>query len=89
MVKIEVSGEVLPSKGEKRPRKQVCYVYLLTREGQPQPHPTKFYLPIWSDGQPYAPGNYTLAPASVYVDQYGGLALAPKLVPVAAGRGGA
>lgn len=38
--------------------------------------------------EPYAPGQYTLAPESFYVKD-GALTFSPRLVPVAEGRGGA
>lgn len=91
MIKIEVTAEILPARSDISAANQVCYAYFFTRDGQPQPHPTRVLVPIWTkDGQkPYAVGMYTLAPASFFADKYAGLAVAPKLLPLAAGRGGA
>jgi len=89
MIKIEVTAEVLEATGPKRPRNQVVYAYHLSKDGKPQPHPVRTLVPLWSEDQPYAPGNYTLAPQSVYTDRFGNFALAPKLVALASGRGGA
>lgn len=84
MVKIEVTAEVIPPTAPKRPRNQVAFAFLADRNGKPQPHPEKVFVPIWDDQQPYAPGLYTLAPQSVYADKWRSLALTPKLVAIAA-----
>lgn len=66
--------------------KQECYVHLLDRQGKAKPHPEKTSVNLEVDemGRPivYAPGVYQLHPASLYLDKFGGLAVAPKLVPV-------
>lgn len=63
--------------------KQECYVHLLDRKGTPKPHPERTEITLDTDdrGQPkpFAPGVYTLHPASFYLDRFGGLAVAPKL----------
>lgn len=90
MIRVEVTDEILPGKG-KSPSKQVCYAHTFTREGKQKPHPDKFYYALWDGVQPLEPSpNYTLAPASVFVDgKYQELSLAPKLVKIPSGRGGA
>lgn len=86
MVRIEVTAEVIPASAPNRPSKQVAYAYLTAKDGTPRPHPERIVVPIWSDSKPYAPGQYTLAPASVTADKYRELALSPKLVALPAGR---
>lgn len=83
MIKIEVTAEVIPPSGEKRPSKQVAYGHFLGKDGKPQPHPERIHIPVWQGQEPYAPGTYTLAPQSVYPDKWRELALSPKLLPVA------
>lgn len=65
--------------------KQEAYAYLLSRDGKQKPHPDRTEINLDKDehGNPkvYAPGVYQLHPASFHLDQYGGLAVAPKLVP--------
>lgn len=66
--------------------KQECYVHLLDKGGKPKPHPEKTSVNLDTDErgipQPYAPGVYQLHPASLYLDKFGGLAVAPRLVAV-------
>lgn len=95
MIKVTVESiEVTQREGQTRnnkpfPREQTIYVHLHDKDGKLQPHPTRAKLTLWDGVEPYKPGPYILAPQSVYVDRYGNPALAPKLVPVASGRGGA
>lgn len=95
MVRIELTAEFFPGRpgkdGKQRPGNQVGYVTVIGRDGKPEPHPRRFLFPIWEkDGErPLDAGQYTLAPGSVYVDRFSSLALAPKLVPLQPGRGGA
>jgi len=63
-------------------RKQEIYVQTLGRDGKPQKYPVRAEVILGDNEQPHAPGIYTLAPASVYVDRFGSLALSPKLVSV-------
>ena len=64
--------------------KQECYVQLLDKSGKPKPHPEKTTINLEIDDRgnpkPYAPGVYELHPASFYLDKFGGLAVAPRLV---------
>lgn len=72
------------------PREQVIYAHITDKEGKRRPHPVEAKHTLWENDEPLKVGQYTLAPQSVYVDQYGKPALAPKYVPVpASGRGGA
>lgn len=63
---------------------QTAYFHTMDKNGKPFPFPEKVEIILDKDevGNPksYAPGDYILHPASVYVDQNGKLAVAPKLV---------
>lgn len=85
------------SKASGRPyymRRQVAYLHTVDKDGSPAPFPEKTELLLDNgkqDGegrfltppqQPYAPGEYTLHPSSVYVDRDGRLACSLRLTPV-------
>jgi hypothetical protein len=96
MVKISVESvdvtqrEGTTKSGKAKPREQTIWVHTLSKDGKSQPHPVRARHTLWDGDQPLPVGSYTLAPQSVFVDRFGGIALAPKLVPIAAsGRGGA
>jgi len=96
MIKIAVeSTDVIRRDGKTKngkdfPREQTVYAYTFDKSGKAKPHPEAAKITLWDNDQPLAVGTYTLAPGSVYIDRYGALALAPKLVAVApTGRGGA
>jgi len=84
MIKIEIAaGAVrsLMSKAGKPFRLCEAYAHTLDAQGKPHPHPVRFEF-FLNDGQEQpAAGVYLLAPASIYVDRSGRLAVAPKLVP--------
>ncbi len=61
---------------------QTIYCHTADADGKPLPYPEKSELMLDSGKSPYAPGDYTLSPASLYVDRNGRLAVAPKLVPL-------
>ncbi len=65
---------------------QTVYAALLGRDGKPglYPEKTEIILDRDKDGTPivYPPGEYTLHPASLYLDRRGSLAVAPRLQPV-------
>ncbi len=65
---------------------QTVYFHTCDKQGNPLPFPEKseIILEKGSDGLPmaYAAGEYQLAPASLYVDRNGSLAVAPKLIPL-------
>lgn len=61
---------------------QTVYAAVVDEQNQPLPVPEKFEVVLESGQQPYAPGDYTLSPSSIYVDRNGRLALSPKLVPL-------
>jgi len=69
---------------------QQAYAWLFGRDGKPEEYPEKITLTIWMrEGKPehpaYAPGEYTLAPASFSVGEYGSLQCSPRLLPVSTG----
>jgi hypothetical protein len=82
-IRLDVTAELIPASGPKRPAKQVCYGHFCGKDGKPLPHPQQVLLPIWDGQQPYPVGTYTLAPQSFYPDKWRELALSPKLVAVA------
>lgn len=61
---------------------QTVYCHTSDTEGNPLPFPEKSEVILDAGQQPYAAGDYTLSPASLYVDRQGRLAVAPKLVPL-------
>ena len=69
---------------------QTVYVHTIGRDGKVAPFPEKVEIILDKNeqGQPlvYAPGEYQLHPASVYVDRSGNLAVAPRLVSIPAQR---
>jgi len=94
MIKISVEAveitqrEGTTKSGKALPREQTIYAHVLGKDGKPQPHPVRARHTLWEGDQPLAVGTYTLAPQSVFVDRFGGLALAPKLVAVTSSGGG-
>lgn len=63
---------------------QTIYAHTVDEKNEPSPFPEKTEIVLDAGQAPYASGVYQLSPASVYVDRNGRLAVAPKLVPVAA-----
>jgi len=65
---------------------QTAYFHTMGKDGKPLPFPEKAELILDKDdkGVPvaYPPGDYQLAPASLYVDRSGSLAVAPRLIPL-------
>lgn len=96
MIKVEIhSADVQTinylSKRDGKPAtmfKQEAYVSLLDRQGKQKPYPEKTTLNVPTDQnghpKPYAVGVYQLHPSSFYLDRFGGLSVAPVLVPVKA-----
>lgn len=68
---------------------QNAYAVTCDRNNKPNDYPEKIVLAIWSDKQgnperePYAPGDYAIAPSSFYVGDFGALTMSPRLVPLA------
>jgi len=66
---------------------QTVWLHTHDKDGAPLPFPEKIEIILDKDpsnGQstPYAPGAYQLHPSSIYVDAKGGVAVAPRLVPL-------
>lgn len=61
---------------------QTIYCHTADASGQPLPVPEKSEIVLDKDQVPFPPGDYTLSPASLYVDRQGRLSVAPKLVPL-------
>lgn len=68
---------------------QTAWAFTCDRNGKLNDYPERIRLTFWTDkagnmeGKAYAPGDYTLAPNSFYVGDYGSLQCSPRLVPVA------
>lgn len=61
---------------------QTIYLHTVDADGHLMPVPEKSEIVLDKDQAPFPPGDYTLSPASLYVDRQGRLAVAPKLVPI-------
>lgn len=61
---------------------QVIYCHVADEHGKPLPYPEKSEVMLDSGQSPYPAGDYTLSPASLYVDRNGRLSVTPKLVPL-------
>ena len=84
MIKIEVtSTELRAKRGTAKSgkpysfREQTAFAHLAGK-----PYPVEFKVIRNDDEGAYAPGFYTLAPDSVFVDRFGSLGLSARLVPV-------
>jgi hypothetical protein len=56
-------------------RNQFGYAFLTDAMGQPLPYPTKIKISLGDLQPPYPVGNYTILPASLFVDKYDKLAI--------------
>jgi len=89
MIRLEFTSDVIPPRSPKGPRNQVAYLFQLSRDGKPLPHPTLCHIPLWDNQQPMAAGLYSLAPQAIYVDRRLNVSVDPKqAVPVASASGG-
>lgn len=86
-MKIEITtAEIVTKSGISKRTGQPYTMYeqagYLHQDGQPYPTPLKLTLEKNAQGHalPYAPGYYTLAPQSFYVDRFGSLACRPVLM---------
>lgn len=92
MIKITVTSAAVRrqqgvSKGTGKPYDmsfQTVWMHTYARDGQPNPYPEKVEVILDKDQDGaalfYAPGEYQLHPSSIYVDQRGNVAVAPRLV---------
>lgn len=60
-------------------REQEAWMFGHDRDGKPHPHPQRIRLTLDDDQQPYATGNYTLCPSSIYVDRFNQIAIRARL----------
>lgn len=77
----ELKGTSAKSGKDYHLRFQTGYAHTMDRDGNTPPYPERFEVPLDRDQQPYAPGEYTLAPSAVYVDRDGRLSISPRLIP--------
>lgn len=64
---------------------QEAWAFLLDRQGNPAPYPTKIVLDLEEGAQPYPVGSYTIAPGSFYVGDFNKLKIGRLvLVPLKA-----
>jgi hypothetical protein len=88
MIKVEVrdatvTHRTITSKGRQFTfHEQLAYAYTFGRDGKPKAYPEETKLNLDEGQEPYAPGQYALAPTSVWVGDFGRLTLSPRLVPV-------
>jgi hypothetical protein len=67
-------------------RIQTGYAYTTSKDGVVSEFPDKFEI-LLEEGQiPYARGHYQLSPSALYVSREGRLEVAPRLVPLPAGK---
>lgn len=62
-------------------RAQEGYAFTVNAQGEPAPFPEKFEFLLDREQPPYPAGDYTLAPAAIYVDRQNHLAVGVRLVP--------
>lgn len=63
-------------------RIQSAYAHVHERDGSLAFAPEKFEVILDKDAAPFAPGEYTLHPSALYVDDKGRLQCAPRLTPI-------
>lgn len=87
MLKVEVVTSMVDTKGgisakTNKPysiREQEAWVTFYSREGKPNPHPSKVKLTLDADQDPYEIGDYIIDPASLYADRFGQIAIRARL----------
>jgi hypothetical protein len=93
MLKIEVKSPLVTVKSgvsakSGKPysiREQEAYAHVFGKDGKLQAYPVRMQVMLEQEDPPYAPGIYQLDPSCIYVDRFGGLAIArPRLIPLAA-----
>lgn len=94
MIKIEIqSAEVKTKSGVSartgKPytiREQEGYAHTFDRHGKPNAYPVRLSISLNDDQPPYAPGNYSLAPESLYTNRFNQLEISPVLKPIVAAQ---
>lgn len=95
MLKIEVSTTVVDLKSGSsaktgRPyaiREQEAWAFFFSRDGKPNPHPSKIRITLEDDQkEPYPLGLYQLDPSSLYADRFGQVAIRARLRPLVAAQ---
>jgi hypothetical protein len=61
---------------------QTVYCYIVDTEGNPLPFPEKSEIVLEPGQVGYAPGDYTLSPASLFLNRNRKMEVAPRLVPL-------
>lgn len=91
MIRIEVTADVIVKTGNARAtgkpyeiKEQVAFAHLIDKNGKPSKYPARILLRVNRDAEPLPSGDYTLAPESFYVGDFGALALSPVLRPIQA-----
>lgn len=89
MIRIEVTDELKVKSGIARGTgkpyeivEQVGFAHLVGENGQAQKYPTQVSIPVRKGSQPLAAGDYTLAPESIVLGQWGALDLRMVLRPI-------
>ncbi len=95
-IKIEVSSDVVETRSgisarNNKPysmREQEAYAHTVDRDGVISKYPQKIKVTLRDNQPPYAPGFYTVAPESFYVDRFDSLSLGLVLraLPAAAAQ---
>jgi len=69
---------------------QEGYAHTVDREGKPRPYPQQIEIALEKEQEPFAPGVYTIGPATLYVGDYNRLMLGRLVLigvaPVAASK---
>ena len=89
MIKIEIrNAEVKTKSGMSartgKPysiREQQGHAFTHGRDGNLNPYPVPCSVTLRDDQAPYAPGNYTLSPASISTNKFDQLEISPVLIP--------
>jgi len=91
MIKIEVTDKVTEKSGisskTQRPytiREQQAFAHVFEKDGTASRYPKEIKLSLRDDTPAYAAGDYTIAPSSVFVGEFGRMELMPVLVPIKA-----
>lgn len=81
MIKIEVLSTEVNTKTVQRKtdgksftfHEQDAYAFVVDKDGKAQKYPVRMVVTLDDKQEPYRPGFYALAPATLYVDKFGAL----------------